>query len=202
MGTSSARRRATPSLEERVARRAERATARQADIDADPLAAARQICLDQLATSARTRVQLERVLARKGIPEEAARTVLDRYTEIQLIDDGAYAAAYVEARQRGHGRRSLAHGLRQRGVGEELVAAATAVVDETTEREAARVLVRRKLAGLRGQPPEVAVRRLAGMLARKGFPPGITFEVVRAELAADGADAEELLAAQDVSDRD
>ena len=202
MGTSAARRRATPSLEERVARRAERATARQGEIDADPLAAARQICLDQLATSARTRVQLERVLARKGVPEDAARTVLDRYTEIQLIDDGAYAAAYVEARQGGHGRRSLAHGLRQRGIGDDLVQEATAVVDESTEREAATALVRRKLMGLRGQPPEVAVRRLAGMLARKGFPPGVTFEVVRAELAADRVDAEDLLAAQDMSELD
>jgi regulatory protein len=36
--------------------------------------------------------------------------------------------------------------------------------------------------------PAVVTRRLVGMLARKGYPPGVAFAVVRDELAAADAD--------------
>ena len=38
----------------------------------------------------------------------------------------------------------------------------------------------------------VAVRRLAGMLARKGYGAGIAYRVVRDAIAAHGAEADEL----------
>ena len=54
----------------------------------------------------------------------------------------------------------------------------------------ARSLVDRKLASTRGLTPDARVRRLAGMLARKGYPAGVAFGVVREALAAEGAEIE------------
>ena len=195
MTARSGSRRATLSVEERMARRAERAVSRQAEIDEDPVGAARQVCLDQLAVSARTRVQLERVLTRKGIPADAAASVLDRFTELGLVDDRAYAHLYVESqhRSRGLGRRALAQNLRQRGVDEELVREASEVVDGELERETAASLVRRRLPSLAAHQPDVQVRRLAGLLARKGYPPGLVYEVIREELRAVEVDADAVL---------
>ena len=65
-------------------------------------------------------------------------------------------------------------------------------MDSESEEAAARRLVDRKLASTRGLDPAVRARRLAGMLARKGYPPGVALRVVRAALALDagtGVDA-------------
>ena len=70
---------------------------------------------------------------------------------------------------------------------------ARGVLDELepgAEEEAARVLVRKKLRSLRAVDRATATRRLAGMLARKGYPPGLAFAVVRDELGA-GSDSGE-----------
>ena len=51
----------------------------------------------------------------------------------------------------------------------------------------ARLLVRRKLRGTRRLDPQVRIRRLAGMLGRKGYPPEVALRVVREEVGADEA---------------
>jgi SOS response regulatory protein OraA/RecX len=90
---------------------------------ADPEAAAREICLRLLSFSPRTRAQLADALRRKGVEEEIAERVLGRYTEVGLIDDEAFARAWVQSRHTGRGlaRRALAAELRQRGVADETV---------------------------------------------------------------------------------
>jgi regulatory protein len=35
------------------------------------------------------------------------------------------------------------------------------------------------MAATRGQPPEARVRRAAGTLARKGYPPGLVFRLIK-----------------------
>ncbi len=59
--------------------------------------------------------------------------------------------------------------------------------------------MRRKLRSVEGVDQTTAVRRLSGMLARKGYPPGLAFAVVREELAARG---EELEASGDIAAED
>jgi regulatory protein len=66
------------------------------------------------------------------------------------------------------------------------------VVDAEAEERAARQLVDRRLAATRRLERPTRVRRLAGMLARKGYPPGLAIRVVREALAAEGADPGEL----------
>jgi regulatory protein len=59
--------------------------------------------------------------------------------------------------------------------------------------EAARLLVRRKLRTVRRLDRTTAVRRLTGLLARKGYPAGLCFRVVREELDRVGHDTEDLV---------
>jgi regulatory protein len=64
-------------------------------------------------------------------------------------------------------------------------------VDPDDEVEAARTLVRRKLRSVQRLDRTTAVRRLSGMLARKGYPAGVAFRVVREELDAAGLEDSE-----------
>ncbi|WP_443089386.1 RecX family transcriptional regulator [Yinghuangia sp. ASG 101] len=172
-------------------RRAQRTGPAQIDPDADPEAAARAICLRQLTGQPRTRAQLADALRRRGVPDDVAEHVLGRFTEVKLIDDAAFAAAWVDTRHAGRGlaRRALARELRQRGVDPDLVDEAVERLDPEQEWETARALVARKLPGMRRLDRHVRMRRLAGMLARKGYGEGLALRVVREALDADDADS-------------
>jgi regulatory protein len=146
---------------------------------------AREICLRLLSVRPRTRVELGAALRRHGIPDEVADAVLDRYDEVGLIDDEAFARAWVTSRHHGRGlsRRALAGELRRKGVDTELVGAALEEVDPETEATTARDLVDRRLRSVGSAPPEVVLRRLVGMLARKGYQSGLAYRVVKEALA-------------------
>jgi regulatory protein len=154
----------------------------------DPESVARAICLRALTGTAKTRQQLADLLGRRGIPEHAAVAVLDRFTEVGLIDDAAFARAWVGSRQSGRGlaRRALRAELQARGVDAEVAAEAVALVDDEDERAAARTLVRRRLAGMQRLDQATATRRLMGMLARKGYTGGLAATVVREALEERG----------------
>ena len=161
----------------------------------DPEARARQICLRLLTAAPRTRTQLAQVLHRRGIPDEAAEAVLARFTDVGLIDDAAFARAWVESRHysRGLSRRSLSAELRRQGIETEEIREAVGTLDPGQEVATARRLVEQKMAGTRGQPPEARARRAAGTLARKGYPAGLVFRLIKEVLEQEGsADAEAL----------
>ena len=151
---------------------------------------ARKILLDQLTGQARSRSELAGKLAGKGVPAEVADRLLTRFEEVGLVDDEAFARSWVQSRQGGKGlaRRALAQELRRKGVDDEVAREALDEVDPDDEVEAARVLVRRKLRSVARVDQATAVRRLSGMLARKGYPAGVAFRVVREELDAAGRD--------------
>src|SRR6202050_4182112 len=158
----------------------------------DPEAQARQVCLRLLTIAPRTRVQLAQALHRRGVPDEAAETVLSRFADVGLIDDAAFARAWVESRHhsRGLSRRSLSAELRRQGVESDEIREAVETLDPEQEVATARRLVEQKLAGTRGQPPEVRVRRAAGTLARKGYPPGLIFRLIKEVLEQEGPRSE------------
>lgn len=155
---------------------------------ADPESVARKILLDQLTGQARSRQELADRLARRNVPDEVAGRLLDRFEEVGLVDDEAFARSWVDSRQRTRGlaRRALAQELRRKGVADETTREVLAEVDPAAEEQAARLLVRKRLRSLRGVDDTTAARRLAGMLARKGYPAGLAYAVVRDELDADG----------------
>ena len=160
-----------------------------ADGSDDPEARARQVCLRMLTLAPRTRAQLADALRKRGIPDEAADQVLSRFEDVGLIDDAAFARAWVESRHysRGLSGRALSAELKQRGVDPaEIRAAIDEQLGPEAEVSAARRLVGRRLESTRGLPPEQRTRRLAGMLARKGYPAGLAFRVIREALEAEG----------------
>jgi regulatory protein len=162
------------------------------DDPGDPEQVARAICLRALTGASKTRKQLADLLARRGVPEEAATAVLDRFTEVGLVDDAAFARAWVSSRQAGRGlaRRALSAELRAKGVDAEVASAALDEVDPQEEWDAARRLVARRLPSLQRFDRPTAERRLLGMLARKGYGGGLAGYVVREALDARG-DADE-----------
>ncbi len=172
--------------------------------EADPVSVARGIVLRQLTTGARSRSQLADVLARRGVPENVAEQVLDRFEQVDLVDDAEFARQWVQTRHAGRGlaRRALSHELRHRGIDDETVRSAVGRIDDEAELESARALVRRRLPGMAADDPARRTRRLAGMLARKGYASGVALRAIR-ECVAD-AEADGLLgdADDDVADVD
>jgi regulatory protein len=156
----------------------------------DPESVARGICLRALTGAPKTRQQLADLLATRGVPAEAAERVLDRFTEVGLIDDAAFARAWVSSRQAGRGlaRRALSAELRAKGVEPEVAAEAVGEVDDEDERAAARRLVERRMGGMRRLDRATATRRLMGMLARKGYNGGVAAAVIREALDSVDAD--------------
>ena len=179
--------------------------AQRADGPSDPEEVARTICLQLLSTEARTRHELEIVLRRRGVPDGVAVQVLDRFAAVGLLDDGAYAEQWVRTRHelRGLGRRALAAGLRRKGVDEEIAGEALSGIDRDAEKRRALALVERRLRSMPVAAEQVVdptsrratdgtARRLVGMLARKGYPAGLAYEVVREALAARGGELSEV----------
>jgi regulatory protein len=160
---------------------------------------ARNIILRQLSAAPKTRYQLAQKLRDRNIPDDVIDEVLERFEEVELIDDAAYAQMWVRSRQRSKGlaRRALTRELRQRGVAEEDAEMALEQITDEDEWEKARELVRKKLS--RTSVPSSTdtvdrkqrdrlVRRLVGMLSRKGYSPGLAFSVVTDELNAQDLD--------------
>lgn len=162
--------------------------------DADAESVARTILLDQLTGRARSRKELADKLASRGVPDELGEQLLDRFEEIGLVDDAAFARLWVDGRRNAKGlaRRALAQELRRKGVDDEVAREALDEVDPADEEASARELVRKRLRSMSQLETPVATRRLAGMLARKGYPPGLAFSVV----------SDELRRARDVDDDD
>jgi regulatory protein len=165
----------------------EKQASEQRDLAADPEAVARAICLRLLNTQPRTRSELAAALAKREVPPDAAEAVLARFTDVGLIDDEAFAAAWVDSRHTGRGlsRRALAGELRRRGVAVETVDEAVERVDPAEEEATARALVRRRLGSTAGLDPAVRARRLIGQLARRGYPAAMSYRLVAEELAID-----------------
>lgn len=159
---------------------------------ADPAEVARLIVLRQLTRGPRTRAQLAEACRRRDVPEPAAEQVLDRFTELGLVDDGAFADAWVQSRHGGRGlsRRALRHELKHRGVADDTIEAALRQIDGDDERAAAVELVRARLPGLGRYDQATQRRRLQGLLVRRGYSPGVAVSVVTQVMADAGAVAD------------
>lgn len=161
-----------------------------AGLDPEPDAedVARAILLRLLTGAPRSRSQLAEALAQRDVPEAVAAHLLDRFTDVGLIDDAAYAEMLVRTRhtERGLSKRALAVELRRRGVDEETAAEALERVGHDAEVEAARRLVERKLAATRGLDTVTRRRRTLAALGRRGYEPGLVARLVREALGQEG----------------
>lgn len=151
---------------------------------ADPVAVAREIALRQLTVRARSRAELARALARKCVPDDVVEVVLDRLTEVGLVDDAVFARDWLASGERRQkSRRALLAELAEKGIDRDVVDVAVAELDGDRDEFVARGFAERKARSLAGLDPQVQYRRLAGALARRGFSSAVIARVTREVLA-------------------
>ena len=137
---------------------------------------AREAALRLLAARPRSTAELRARLHRADIPAESATSVIADLTRDGYLDDLEFARAWVRSRlaTRPCGLMWLRSELRGKGVAIPLIEQAirdvhgeedAAVVEERRARD----LVGRRLRAYAGLARDVRVRRLAGMLQRRGF---------------------------------
>lgn len=145
---------------------------------------ARDVCLRLLTTRARSRAELEAQLTKRGFPDEVSARVLDRLTEVGLVDDAAFAEQWVRERRTnaGKGKRALASELRTKGIDAEVIAETLDSVDAGEWRVRAEELVAAKLRRENLDDEMKVTRRLVAMLARRGYSQGMAFDVVSTQL--------------------
>jgi len=152
--------------------------------------------LRQLTASPKSRLQLSRKLAERHVPEDVAEAVLDRFEEVRLIDDAEFADMWVRGRSQSRklARGALRRELADKGIDAEVAAVALEQLSDEDEEAAARELVERKLRGAAGlgdrELRDKTTRRLAAMLARKGYQPSQAFRIVGQVLEDAAARAE------------
>ncbi|MGJ6978984.1 regulatory protein RecX [Aestuariimicrobium soli] len=154
---------------------------------------AREIALRRLALRAHSRHELAEAMRAKLVPDEVIDEVLDRFTEVQLIDDQAFALAWSESRHRYRNlsRTVIRRELRGKGVSDEVTRAALEQISDADELEAARQVAEKKARTLRRLDPVVARRRLQGALARRGYSTSVVIQVAREVLAVDSDDVDD-----------
>ena len=142
---------------------------------------AKNVLLFQLSRSMKTRYQLANILKKREIPDDIANAVLDRFTEAQLIDDAAFARAFVNSRMAisGKSRSVIARELKQKGVSAQDAQDALSVIDSELEDQTAYSVAKKRYQQLSSLDPEVRRRRLMGFLLRRGFSSSLTTRILR-----------------------
>jgi regulatory protein len=147
------------------------------------------LCLRLLTARARTRAELAGQLAKRGYPDDVSARVLDRLTDVGLVDDAGFAEQWVHSRRAnaGKGKRALAAELHTKGVDNDVITSVLGGINPAAERGRAEQLVRARLRqeNLSDADDARVSRRLVAMLARRGFDQTMAYEVVSAELAAE-----------------
>jgi len=150
------------------------------------------VVMRRLNAAPRSRGELTTYLVGKDFDSTAIDSVLDRVTSMGYIDDAQYAHEWVRSRHRSRG---LAPSVLKRELINKDVD--VAVIDSALEQlssqdtlDRAYELAAKKYRGLLLADPAVAVRRIASLLQRKGYPPGLCFQVAKqtvgAHVVADG----------------
>lgn len=136
---------------------------------------ATEMALRLLAVRLRSRREVEERLQRRGAAPEVRRAVIDRLSAEGFLDDARFARAWIRGRLalRPSGGVRLRSELLRKGVAGEVVdQALRESVPETEERALALEVARSRFRRYRRQSAEVAYRRLAGVLHRRGFSAG------------------------------
>jgi regulatory protein len=142
---------------------------------------ARNVLLHQLARSAKSTHQLRQILEKREIPAEIAERVLERFTEVGLIDDSSYAETIVNSRRnfKGLSKSAIKRELNEKGVPAPLVEHAIEAITAEDDLAVAMGLASRRIKQMSSLTKDVRERRLAGYLGRKGYPSSIVFTAIR-----------------------
>jgi regulatory protein len=139
---------------------------------------AHEDALRYLSYRARSAAEMRRYLSDRSYPSEVVEAELKRLQEDDLINDAAFARAWVGEREllRPRSQRMLRQELRRKGLDNEAIASAVADVDATASAyQAARSRAER----LSGLEYDEFRRKLHGFLARRGFSYEVTRDTTR-----------------------
>lgn len=167
-----------------------------------------QVVLDAAARflEARSRsvVEVRRRLTGAGYQPALVEGAIDRLLELGMLDDEAFARAWVASRDRARprGERALRDELRQKGIEREVVdrvleerASPDGEIHASPDLEAAHRLLRRNERSLsRVADPRVRRQRAYALLARNGFDPETCREVAATVLASPASLDEDTIA--------
>jgi regulatory protein len=142
---------------------------------------ARNVLLHQLARSAKSTSQLRKILEQREIDSEIAEKVIERFTEVGLIDDAAYAETIVNSRRnyKGLAKSAIKRELNEKGVSQELVEEAISGITAEDDFESAKQLASRRYRQMAHLERDVRTRRLAGYLQRKGYGSNSVFAAIK-----------------------
>lgn len=132
-----------------------------------------------LAQRQRSREELRRRLLQKEHTEEAVAQALVRLESDGLLDDRAFAQAFVADKRRfgGWGAERIRRGLAELGVAPDAIELALGHPDEDEELERALAILRR--GGPPRPPLEAARRRAYAALQRRGFTGAVCYTAVK-----------------------
>lgn len=150
------------------------------------LEVARKIALRLLSARPRSAHELRTALKKRNVSEELAHEIVARFEAVGLINDVALAETLVQSRvsHAGRGQARIRQELEAKGIAREVVAQVLSEVDPQQERDAALRLAYRRVASMSSLPPQVARRRLMGVLARRGYPGHLVSSVADEVLGA------------------
>ncbi|MFT4126436.1 MAG: regulatory protein RecX [Gordonia sp. (in: high G+C Gram-positive bacteria)] len=144
-----------------------------------------------LGVRARSAAEMIERLTRRGFDADTVDDVMRRLRAAGLLDDADFATEWIRSRHAnaGRGRLALRHELRAKGVDAAIIEDALAGIEPDDERTSAVALVARKLtpsliadAGAGPAERDQVLRRLVGMLLRRGFASSLAFDVAAAAL--------------------
>jgi regulatory protein len=143
--------------------------------------AAKQVLLRRLSHAPRTRKELAKDLKDKDISDEVANIALDRFEEVGLINDQALASNYVSSQheRKGIGKTALRQQLRAKGVSDDVALEAISQISDDQEFQAAFALACKKIRSLQKDDAKTQLRKIVGVLARKGYSSNLAFRVAK-----------------------
>jgi regulatory protein len=138
-----------------------------------------------LAHRLRSEAELRRRLHEKGHTADLTDALISRLTEEGLVDDRAFARAFVSDKVKlsGWGRERIARDLGRAGLSDEIVQAAVAHLEEADEYERAMAALGRH--GPPRPPLDKARKRAYDFLSRRGFASPIAYRAVSHWLAGE-----------------
>ena len=143
--------------------------------------AAKQVLLRRLSHAPRTRKELAKDLKDKDISDEVANVALNRFEEVGLINDQALASNYVSSQheRKGLGKNALRQQLRAKGVSDDVALEAISQISDDQEFQAAFALACKKIRSLQRDDAKTQLRKIVGVLARKGYSSNLAFRVAK-----------------------
>ena len=142
---------------------------------------AKQVLLRRLSNAPRTRKELAQDLKKKNIEEDVAQVALDRFEELGLISDQTFSENFVSAthQRRKLGKKALKQQLRSKGVSDEIANQAISQISDEDEFKAALTLALKKIRSIQHDDPQSQIRKIVGLLARKGYSANLSFQVAK-----------------------